>query len=118
MIEEGCADYLIGFEWLETLRRPSYIRPEGTIVVNDCRLDPMVVSSGEVEYPEIEAILQGLKRSAKEVHVIPGLQAALDLGNARTLNIVVVGARQACWSLRSAYGKRSSGKGSRKNWSN
>ena len=92
MIEEGGADYLIGFEWLETLRRLSYIRPEGTIVVNDCRLDPIMVSSGEAEYPEKEAILEQLKRAAKTVHVIPGLQTALELGNARTLNIVVMGA--------------------------
>ncbi len=92
MIEEGGADYLIGFEWLETLRRLSYIRPEGTIVVNDCRLDPIMVSSGEAEYPDREAILEGLKRAAKKVHVIPGLQTALELGNARTLNIVVMGA--------------------------
>ena len=92
MIDEGGADYLIGFEWLETLRRLSYIRPEGTIVVNDCRLDPIMVSSGEAEYPDREAILEGLKRAAKKVHVIPGLQTALELGNARTLNIVAMGA--------------------------
>ena len=92
MIEEGGADYLIGFEWLETLRRLSYIRPEGTIVVNDCRLDPIMVSSGEAEYPDKEAILEQLKRAAKTVHVIPGLQTALELGNAKTLNIVVMGA--------------------------
>ena len=92
MMEEGSADYLIGFEWLETLRRPSYINPQGTVVVNDCRLDPIMVSSGEAEYPEKDVILERLKKAAKEVHVIPGLQTALDLGNARTLNIVVMGA--------------------------
>ena len=92
MIEEGGADYLIGFEWLETLRRLSYIRQEGTIVVNDCRLDPIMVSSGEAEYPDREAILERLKEAAKRVYVIPGLQTALELGNARTLNIVVMGA--------------------------
>jgi len=92
MMEEGNADYLIGFEWLETLRRSSYINPQGTIVVNDCRLDPIMVSSGEAEYPDREAILEQLKRAAKTVHVIPGLQTALELGNARTLNIVVMGA--------------------------
>ena len=51
-----------------------------------------MVSSGEAEYPDREAILEGLKRAAKKVHVIPGLQTALELGNARTLNIVVMGA--------------------------
>jgi indolepyruvate ferredoxin oxidoreductase beta subunit len=92
MIEEGGADYLVGFEWLETLRRSSYINPQGIIVVNDCRLDPIMVSSGEIEYPEKEFILDQLKKAAKTVHVIPGLQTALDLGNPRALNIVVMGA--------------------------
>ena len=92
MLEEGSADYLIGFEWLETLRRLSYVSPRGTIVVNDCRLDPIKVSSGEMEYPKKEFVLDQLKKAAREVHVIPGLQAALDLGNARTLNSVVMGA--------------------------
>jgi len=92
MIEEGSADYLIGFEWLETLRRLSYVHPKGTVIVNDCRLDPMTVSSGQAEYPRKDAIATLLKKAARRVHVIPGLQTALDLGNARTLNIVVMGA--------------------------
>ena len=92
MIEEGTADFLVGFEWLETLRRLSYISPRGTIVVNDCRLDPIRVSSGEMEYPEKGDILERLKKGARTVHVIPGLETALDLGNARTLNIVLMGA--------------------------
>jgi indolepyruvate ferredoxin oxidoreductase beta subunit len=50
------------------------------------------VSSGQADYPEKDAILTKLKKAAKKVHVIPGLQTALDIGNARTLNIVVMGA--------------------------
>jgi len=95
MIEEGSADYLVGFEWLETLRRLSYVKSEGTILVNDCRLDPITVSSGEAEYPEREIVLAQLEKAAKKVYVIPGLQTALDLGNARILNIVVMGALSA-----------------------
>jgi len=92
MIEEGTAHFLVGFEWLETFRRLSYVHPRGTIMVNDCRLDPITVSSGEADYPEKEKILSELKKAAQKVYVIPGLQTALDIGNARTLNIVVMGA--------------------------
>jgi indolepyruvate ferredoxin oxidoreductase beta subunit len=92
VLEEGSADYLVGFEWLETLRRVSYINPAGTILVNDCRLDPISVSSGEAEYPDRERILALLRKSAKSVVVIPGLQTALDLKEARVLNIVMMGA--------------------------
>ncbi len=92
MIEERIAHFLVGFEWLETLRRLSYVNSKGTIVVNDCRLDPITVGSGEADYPGMETILTELKKAARKVYVIPGLQTALDLGNARTLNIVVMGA--------------------------
>jgi indolepyruvate ferredoxin oxidoreductase beta subunit len=92
MIDEGTAHFLVGFEWLETFRRLSYVNAKGTIVVNDCRLDPITVSSGEADYPGKEMILTELKKAAGAVYVIPGLETALDLGNARTLNIVVMGA--------------------------
>ena len=92
VLEEGSADYLVGFEWLETLRRVSYVNPGGTILVNDCRMDPISVSSGEAEYPDPDTILALLKKSAANVVVIPGLQTALDLKEARILNIVMMGA--------------------------
>ena len=92
VLEEGSADYLVGFEWLETLRRISYIHPGGTILVNDCRMDPISVSSGEAVYPDREKILELLKKAAKNVVVIPGLRTALDLREARVLNLVMMGA--------------------------
>ena len=92
VLEEGSADYLVGFEWLETLRRVSYVHPGGTILANDCRMDPISVSSGEAEYPDRDKILALLKKSAKNVVVIPGLQTALELKEARVLNIVMMGA--------------------------
>jgi len=92
VLEEGNADYLVGFEWLETIRRVSYVNPDGIILVNDCRLDPISVSSGQVEYPDTKEILSQLEGAAKEVYVIPGLKTALELGNSRTLNIVLLGA--------------------------
>ncbi len=91
VLEEGDADYLVGFEWLEAIRRVSYVKPDGIILVNDCRLDPITVSSGQAEYPDREEILSQMERAAKKVYVIPGLQTALELGNSRVLNIVLLG---------------------------
>ena len=91
VLEEGDADYLVGFEWLEAIRRVSYVKPDGIILVNDCRLDPITVSSGQTEYPDRKEILSQMERAAKKVYVIPGLQTALELGNSRVLNIVLLG---------------------------
>ena len=85
-------DYLLGFEWLETLRRLSYLTPNGMVLANDHRIDPMTVSSGEAEYPKRDTILSHLRQVAKRVYVIPGTETALELGEVRTFNIVVLGA--------------------------
>ncbi len=92
VLNEGEVDFLIGFEWLETLRRISYIKPDGFILANDCRIDPMTVTSGQADYPARDKILSELKRAAKSVKIVAGTQTALDLGNVLCFNIVVMGA--------------------------
>jgi len=91
VLDEHDVDYLVGFEWLETLRRLSYIKPDGFILANDCRIDPMTVTSGEATYPEKERMMADFKKAAQEVQTIAGTQTALDLGNVLCFNIVVLG---------------------------
>jgi len=91
VLDEYDVDYLIGFEWLETLRRLSYIKPDGFILANDCRIDPMTVTSGEATYPEKERMMNDFKKAAQAVQTIAGTQTALDLGNVLCFNIVVLG---------------------------
>jgi len=91
VLDEREVDYLIGFEWLETLRRLSYVRPDGCILANDCRIDPMTVTSGQAQYPEKDRIMADLKNASARVHTIAGTQTALDLGNVLCFNIVVLG---------------------------
>ena len=43
IVEEGQADILIAFERLEALRYAHFLKPEGVIVANDQRIDPMPV---------------------------------------------------------------------------
>lgn len=92
VIDERDADYLIGFEWLETLRRISYVKPDGHILANDYRIDPMTVTSGQAEYPGKNAILSNLQQAAGTVTTVSGTEAALELGNILCFNIVVLGA--------------------------
>jgi len=91
VLDENDVDYLIGFEWLETLRRLSYIKADGFILANDCRIDPMTVTSGEATYPEKERMMSDFKQAAQQVRTIAGTQTALDLGNVLCFNIVVLG---------------------------
>ena len=92
VLDEGEADIVIGFEWLELLRRLHYLKSGGMVLANDHRIDPMTVSSGQVEYPGKAQIRSSLDQVTKAVHIVPGTQSALELGEARAFNIVVLGA--------------------------
>ncbi len=88
VVEEGQADVIIAFERLEALRYAHFLKKDGVLVVNDARIDPMTVVIGAKEYPE--NILENLK-ARHEIHAIDGKRAALELGNAKVLNSVVLG---------------------------
>ena len=88
VVEEGEADVIIAFERLEAARYAHFLKKDGALVVNDCRIDPMTVVIGAKKYPE--GILDEL---AKEhpVHSIDAGKIALELGTRKVLNSVVLG---------------------------
>ena len=88
VVEEGVADVIIAFERLEALRYAHFLKKGGVIVVNDCRIDPMTVVTGAMQYPE--NILENLK-SQYEIYAIDGQQIAKEIGNSKVLNSVVLG---------------------------
>ena len=88
VVEEGSADVIIAFERLEALRYAHFLKKDGVLIVNDCRIDPMTVVIGAAKYPE--NILEGLK-SEHKVYAIDALKHALELGNSKVLNSVVLG---------------------------
>ena len=88
VVEEGQADVIIAFERLEALRYSHFLKKDGILVVNDWRIDPMTVVIGAKEYPE--GILEALKKD-HEVYSIDAQKIALELGNSKVLNSVVLG---------------------------
>ena len=88
IVEEGQADVIIAFERLEALRYSHFLKKDGVLIVNDCRIDPMTVVIGAKEYPE--GIIESLKENHK-VYAIDGQNIALELGNSKVLNSVVLG---------------------------
>jgi indolepyruvate ferredoxin oxidoreductase beta subunit len=88
VVEEGSVDVLISFERLEALRYAHFLKPDGKIIVNDCRIDPMTVVIGAKTYPE--GIIEQLSKD-HAVFSIDGGKIALELGNSKVLNSVVLG---------------------------
>ena len=86
--EEGSVDILISFERLEALRYAHFLKPDGAMIVNDTRIDPMTVVIGAAKYPE--EILENREKSHK-LYTIDGGAIAKELGNSKVLNTVVLG---------------------------
>ncbi len=88
VVEEGLADVLIAFERLEAERYAHFLKKDGVLIVNDCRIDPMTVVIGAKIYPE--NIIERLSKNHK-VYTIDAGKIALELGNSKVLNSVVLG---------------------------
>ena len=88
VVEEGQADVIIAFERLEALRYAHFLKKDGVLVVNDCRIDPMTVVIGAKQYPA--DILETLKKD-HAVYALDAQKIALALGNSKVLNSVVLG---------------------------
>lgn len=88
VVEEGMADVIIAFERLEAMRYSHFLKKDGVIVVNDCRIDPMTVVTGAMEYPK--DVISELKKTYS-VYSIDGQKIAKELGNSKVLNSVVLG---------------------------
>lgn len=88
IVEVGQADLLIAFERLEAMRYAHYLKPNGTIIVNDVRIDPMPVVTGAASYPA--RILQDLRQSHR-VLAVRAVEEAKALGNPRVFNVVILG---------------------------
>jgi len=89
VIEIGGADILVSFEIMEALRSLQYLKPNGKVVVNDFKIPSAPILSGKIDYPE--GILETLKASAHTT-VINASGIAEQIGNPKTMNIVLLGA--------------------------
>lgn len=89
-IDAGEADLLIGFEAAEALRWLSWLRPNGVAMVNTLRIAPPVVSAGLYAYP-VDPIGE-LATAGVEVHAFDAGAIAEQLGNAKLVNTIMLGA--------------------------
>ena len=91
MIKEGEVELLLAFEKLEAARWSHYLGSDGIAIINDYEQPPLSVSLGQENYPTDEEITTALKRRTDRIYFIDGNQKAQELGNVRTLNILMLG---------------------------
>ena len=89
VIEKGEADILISFEQPEAARWVSYLKPDGIIITNTQKIDPMPVIMGKAEYPE--NILEKIEKTGIKIISADALTMAEAAGSAKAVNMVLLG---------------------------
>jgi indolepyruvate ferredoxin oxidoreductase beta subunit len=89
IIGKGQADILVSFESMEALRWLEYLKPQGNAVVNDYRIPSAPILMGNSDYPE--DVFEIMKKKV-ETTIIKAGAIAEELGNTRTMNVVLFGA--------------------------
>ena len=90
IIQDGASDILVSFDKLEAVRNAHLLAKGGVAIVNDMYLVPVTVSSGQQQdVPDLDlrvASIPGLR-------LVDAMRIATDeVGNARTMNMVIAGA--------------------------
>ncbi|MBU5637097.1 indolepyruvate oxidoreductase subunit beta [Geomonas sp. Red69] len=90
MVPEGEGDILFGFELMESYRYLSLLKPGGTVVVNDLCIAPPAVLVGQETYPADMALK--IQELCPDCLLVDGQNLAIEAGNARAANTVLLGA--------------------------
>jgi indolepyruvate ferredoxin oxidoreductase, beta subunit len=86
------ADVVLGLEPLETERALSRMSARTTVLVNQTPIVPFSLTLDRTTYPDLSTIVEGIATVAGIVHVIDGNALALQAGDLRLLNMVMLGA--------------------------
>jgi indolepyruvate ferredoxin oxidoreductase beta subunit len=99
IIGKGQADVLVSFETMETPRWIDYVKPNGKVVINAYQIPSATILSGAAEYPE--GVIEDLS-SKVNTTVFKAAELAEELGNIKTMNVIIVGALVKAMGLESA----------------
>ena len=86
---KGEADILIALEKMEAVRYADYLKKDGVAVINDYAQDSITTASGLETYPE--GCLEAMQEAFNTIGLDAG-RIALELGNAKCMNVVLFGA--------------------------
>jgi len=89
VIEKGHVDFLVSFEQMEAARAMDYLHKDGVLIVNNFKINSMVTLNGKISYPE--NIIPTLSKQIKTI-AVNGTETAIELGNAKVMNIIMLGA--------------------------
>ncbi|AHM58166.1 indolepyruvate oxidoreductase subunit IorB (plasmid) [Peptoclostridium acidaminophilum DSM 3953] len=89
IIGKGSADVMVAFEKVEAVRWLEYLKPGGALVVNNYEIPSATVISGAEAYPD--GVMEKLEATVENIYVIDAAKEAMELGNIKAQNIVLLG---------------------------
>ena len=92
LIPRGNADTILAFEASEAVRIFNYAGLETVFLINEIIIVPPMIHQMGMAYPNQMEIRDFLKNVSPNIFFIDGVKIATDLGNPRTMNVVMLGA--------------------------
>ena len=82
-------DYLVALEKLEALRYAHYLKPAGTVIINEHTVEPIRLAD---QRPYPDDAIDFLTGKGFDVVPVAATELAIELGNHRAANVVLLGA--------------------------
>ena len=93
---KGEADIMVALEKMEAVRYAEFLNPNGVAVINDYAIKSTTIASGAEEYPQ--GCIEAMQKSFKTL-VLPAAKIAVELGNAKCMNVVLMGAMVKAFNM-------------------
>ncbi len=96
-IGRGRADFVVGFEPVETVRALSFLSEQTVVYLNVAPVIPFVLGQqyvlkeGDGRYPDVEKLLSCVRESTPHVHTLDATEQAKASGSTKALNMVMLG---------------------------
>lgn len=82
-------DYLLALEKLEALRYAHYLKPGGSVIINEHTVEPVRIAD---QRPYPDDAIEFLSSKGFDVVPVAATELAVELGNHRAANVVLLGA--------------------------
>lgn len=89
IIGKGQADILVSFETMETSKWLDFVKPDGQVVINEYEIPSAPILAGAAEYPK--GVIEDISGKISTT-VFKAAELAEEIGNLKTMNVIVVGA--------------------------
>lgn len=100
LVNRGGADVVLALEPLEGLRVGiDFLKRDGVAILNTRAWYPVDVNIGVCKYPDLEEIEKGLSGLGVDAYLLDATEIAIDAGNAKAANVVMLGALSSLGTL-------------------